>query len=331
MTAVSVALPGDALNQNLVQIRVSTINAAGNDEWVGVDDIVIGTPAPTLPAWVTGAATWDGTTLNVTGTATIVANPATASPPASPLVTASGAAAQLLIAPADGRVATIGGLTLAADADATIVTLGGSRTAANSRVLRIAGAVSIDSAGGSKLDITDNNLIIDYNPPTTPSPLAALSGLIKLGRGTGNWQGTGGITSSTAADPGLNGGTAVGINDNAERSVATQITTFADQTIDVSTVIIKYTYQSRGFERCGEHQRLVHLQRKLQRGRAVQGLVFRRRGLQRCEQHQRRVPVQREIQRDAAASVNKPSVVSHERSTQKPRDFPVPGLLFFCD
>ena len=41
VTPVSVVLPPDASNQPLVQVRVITTNASGNDEWVGVDDISI--------------------------------------------------------------------------------------------------------------------------------------------------------------------------------------------------------------------------------------------------------------------------------------------------
>jgi|GEM_PF-265352 len=50
--AVSAVLPAAANNQPLVQVRVITANAAGNDEWVGVDDIAVsGTPSgPSLPS-----------------------------------------------------------------------------------------------------------------------------------------------------------------------------------------------------------------------------------------------------------------------------------------
>jgi uncharacterized repeat protein (TIGR01451 family) len=41
VTPVSVRLPSAADNQPLVQVRVMTTNAAGNDEWVGVDDLQI--------------------------------------------------------------------------------------------------------------------------------------------------------------------------------------------------------------------------------------------------------------------------------------------------
>ncbi len=51
VTPVSVTLPAAANNQSLVQVRIITANAVGNDEWVGVDDINItsgGIPTPTL-------------------------------------------------------------------------------------------------------------------------------------------------------------------------------------------------------------------------------------------------------------------------------------------
>jgi len=45
VTAVSAVLPAAANNQPEVQVRVITTNAAGNDEWVGVDDInITGSP-----------------------------------------------------------------------------------------------------------------------------------------------------------------------------------------------------------------------------------------------------------------------------------------------
>jgi predicted extracellular nuclease len=45
VTAVNAVLPAAASNQPLVQVRVITTNAAGNDEWVGVDKISVTAPA----------------------------------------------------------------------------------------------------------------------------------------------------------------------------------------------------------------------------------------------------------------------------------------------
>jgi len=54
-TPVSVTLPPAVDNQAVVQLRVMTTNATGNDEWVGIDDISItgtpvGDPVPTVTA-----------------------------------------------------------------------------------------------------------------------------------------------------------------------------------------------------------------------------------------------------------------------------------------
>ncbi len=68
VTPVSVTLPAAAENQSLVQVRIMTTNAAGNDEWVGIDDINItgvgggptnpsGTGAATPPSVVQGGST----------------------------------------------------------------------------------------------------------------------------------------------------------------------------------------------------------------------------------------------------------------------------------
>ncbi len=51
VTAVNVTLPADADNKSVVQVRVITTNAAGSDEWVGIDDILItGSTASVLAA-----------------------------------------------------------------------------------------------------------------------------------------------------------------------------------------------------------------------------------------------------------------------------------------
>jgi len=50
-TPVFAQLPIDAENRPVVQIRIITTNAVGNDEWVGIDDIVIGAVA--LPVQLT--------------------------------------------------------------------------------------------------------------------------------------------------------------------------------------------------------------------------------------------------------------------------------------
>ncbi len=43
VTPVDVTLPAAANNQSVVEVRIMTTNAAGNDEWVGIDDIQVTT------------------------------------------------------------------------------------------------------------------------------------------------------------------------------------------------------------------------------------------------------------------------------------------------
>lgn len=71
VTPVSVNLPAACENQSLVQLRIITTNANGNDEWVGIDDINI-----------TGNG---GGNINLSGTG--AANPNTVAPGASSLLT----------------------------------------------------------------------------------------------------------------------------------------------------------------------------------------------------------------------------------------------------
>jgi hypothetical protein len=71
------------------------------------------------------------------------------------------------------------------------------------------------------LDLSDNDMIVDY---TGPSPLAAVRTLISTGH----------ITSSAATIS-----TTLGIGDNAVLG----LTSFAGQTVDPSSVLVKYTYR----------------------------------------------------------------------------------------
>ncbi len=61
VTPVSVSLPAGVNNQPLIEIRIITTNATGNDEWVGIDDISItGTPLPDSAPTVTSTTPADG-------------------------------------------------------------------------------------------------------------------------------------------------------------------------------------------------------------------------------------------------------------------------------
>ena len=57
VTPVSVTLPPEANNQPQLQLRIMTANAVGNDEWVGIDDIVVSSdPGPQSVRFAGGLA-----------------------------------------------------------------------------------------------------------------------------------------------------------------------------------------------------------------------------------------------------------------------------------
>lgn len=104
-------------------------------------------------------------------------------------------------------------------------------------------------AGGAtptaQLDITNNGLVLDYTPPPPPtpieggdnSPLAETRELIVAGRAGGTWTGQGLTSSSAAANPNA---FAVGIAE-ASAVLGVEGGTFMGQTVDGSTVLVRYT------------------------------------------------------------------------------------------
>lgn len=82
VTPVNVVLPAAANNQPVLQVRMITTNAAGNDEWVGIDDISVtgsgvGTPTdPTGTGQASPSSVLPGQTSLLTVTVTPGANPA---------------------------------------------------------------------------------------------------------------------------------------------------------------------------------------------------------------------------------------------------------------
>ena len=99
VTAVSAALPAACENQPLVQLRVMTTNAVGNDEWVGIDDINIQGNG--------------GGSINLSGVG--ASNPSTVAPSATSLLTVT-------VTPATNPAST--GITVNSD----LSTIGGSAT-----------------------------------------------------------------------------------------------------------------------------------------------------------------------------------------------------------
>ncbi len=87
VTPVAVALPAAVDNQPLVQLRIITTNAVGNDEFIGIDDIVVGSGG-TLPLSAAGAASPNQVSSGDSTLLTVTVNPATN--PTSTNITATG-------------------------------------------------------------------------------------------------------------------------------------------------------------------------------------------------------------------------------------------------
>ena len=157
-------------------------------------------------------------------------------PAASDVVTISGKSVTL------GATSTVTSLTLTAGATLTL-------TANGNRVLR---AASLSISGNSKLNLNDNNLLLDYTGPTSPlgtrngSAYSGVAGMIQSGRTqNGTWNGPGIMTSMTNAAAGLTG---LGVGEAKDlmglREGETAV--WDGQTIDATTVILKYTYAGDG-------------------------------------------------------------------------------------
>jgi predicted extracellular nuclease len=61
VTALDITLPADANNAPRLEIRILTTNAAGSDEWVGIDDIVVSSAQGAPSYSVADAAAFEGT------------------------------------------------------------------------------------------------------------------------------------------------------------------------------------------------------------------------------------------------------------------------------
>ena len=95
-------------------------------------------------------------------------------------------------------------------------------------------------AVGGKLNLSDNDLVLDYDP-AGPNPFASVQQLIASAYDFGAWDGNGILTNMPDAAGGL---TTLGIADPAALFGlgASDTMEFSGQTADGSTVLIKYTY-----------------------------------------------------------------------------------------
>jgi hypothetical protein len=121
-----------------------------------------------------------------------------------------------------------------------------------------AGSLLQVTAGGQKvlvtpslevaglIDLADNDLVLNYGGGASPigswngSAYSGVQGLIAAGRGNGTWNGTTGLTSSSAAA----GYTGLGVGEASMvlgiGGSATDL--FSGETVDATAVLVKFTY-----------------------------------------------------------------------------------------
>jgi predicted extracellular nuclease len=100
VTPVLVTLPADADNQPKVQVRFMTTNAVGNDEWVGIDDLVVSSVSDGI-ARVFASPTGGDTLVHEAGLTTDTYTLRLNTVPTGPVTVRASAAGQTLVS-ADG-------------------------------------------------------------------------------------------------------------------------------------------------------------------------------------------------------------------------------------
>lgn len=96
---------------------------------------------------------------------------------------------------------------------------------------------SVTVAAGAKVDMTDNDMVVDY---TGASPITTIAGLIQTGYASGAWTGNGLTSSSAAMAASTSLKTALGFAE-ATDLFTTFPNVFSGQPIDATSVLIRYT------------------------------------------------------------------------------------------
>jgi acrosin len=121
---------------------------------------------------------------------------------------------------------------------AALTILGGGTAVMELNGSRVIDTDALTVAATGKLDLTDNDLIVDY---AGASQLAVVQVLINLGRNGGAWNGNG-ITSSAAAANAQHNTTLGAMEASEFQSIYGVGATFDGRIIDSSAVLVKYTY-----------------------------------------------------------------------------------------
>jgi hypothetical protein len=211
-------LPAWVTEYDISQVSSITIDAAaGNDSITIANDIGV-------PITINGNTGTDTITVNETA-------------PATPVTVTNSAGDDVINVNTDNTgfaevrfnsTMTLGALNVGNGGLANLV-VDGTRAI-------VSKAVSVNGTG--KIDLNNNDMIVDY---TGTTPLPALQQLIQIARAGGAWT-NGGITSTSAKNANPKS-TTLGIMESLEfKNFYGAAATFAGQAIDNDAVLIKYTY-----------------------------------------------------------------------------------------
>src|SRR5690606_31035660 len=168
VTPVSVTLPAAVDNQALVELRIMTTNATGNDEWVGIDDIRVTAGstggAPVISVADTGVAEGDA------GTTPMVFQVSLSSPAGKGGVTANYATGAGSATPGQDFVAGSGTLAFAeGDSTASIPILVNGDTAVEPDETFVIRLSDVSGAQSGNLAATGTIINDDFNIVPIPA------------------------------------------------------------------------------------------------------------------------------------------------------------------
>jgi subtilisin family serine protease len=198
--------------------QATTININSGD---GNDNIVIDSTGASGTININAGNGTDTITVNGTSGAIVAIKPSAGADNVNINTDNTGTASALF-----DDTQTLGSLSIGAGGTGTL-------KAGSSRWLRVS-SLSINSAG--KLDLNDNDMIVDYSGV---SPFTTIRNQVFTARNGGNWLGNG-ITSTNARTHPQQI-TTLGVLESADYFSAGG-TTFNGQTVDATTVLVKYTY-----------------------------------------------------------------------------------------
>lgn len=112
------------------------------------------------------------------------------------------------------------------------------------KTLRVT-ALSIDSPAGSRIDLSDDRMIVDYGGGVLTTPIADIRGFLQTGYNGGNWAGNGITSTSAAAASGTGSKTGIGYVEAIDIFPAFP-GSFGGYAVDNTSVLLRYTLMGDG-------------------------------------------------------------------------------------